>query len=62
MAAHKGPAISRPRCKWGGSSIAAIPVCQSVATTIPHGKGKGTIVHVCAMKIYRENRGIALLI
>jgi hypothetical protein len=29
MAAHKGPASSRPRCTWGGSSVAVIPVYQS---------------------------------
>jgi hypothetical protein len=29
MAAHKGPASSRPRCTRGGSFIAAIPVYQS---------------------------------
>jgi hypothetical protein len=27
MAAHKGPASSRPRCTRGGSSVAVIPVC-----------------------------------
>jgi hypothetical protein len=26
MAAHKGPASSRPRCTRGGSPVAAIPV------------------------------------
>jgi hypothetical protein len=30
MAAHKGPASSRPRCTLGGSSVAAIPVYQSM--------------------------------
>jgi hypothetical protein len=29
MAAHKGTASLRPRCMWGGSSVAAIPVYQS---------------------------------
>jgi hypothetical protein len=29
MAAHKGPASSRPRCTQSGSSVAAIPVYQS---------------------------------
>jgi hypothetical protein len=30
MAAHKGPASSRPRCTRSGSSVAAIPVYQSL--------------------------------
>jgi hypothetical protein len=31
MAAHKGPASLRPRCTRSGSSVAAIPVYQSLA-------------------------------
>jgi hypothetical protein len=30
MAAHKGPASLRPRCTRSGSSVAAIPVSQSL--------------------------------
>jgi hypothetical protein len=26
MATHKGPASSRPRCTWSGSSVAAMPI------------------------------------
>jgi hypothetical protein len=29
MAVHKGPASLRPRCTWGGSFVAAIPVYRS---------------------------------
>jgi hypothetical protein len=34
MAVHKGPASLRPRCTWGGSSVAAIPEDRSS----PHQK------------------------
>jgi hypothetical protein len=34
MAGHKGPTSSRPRCTRSGSSVAAIPVYQSIAITL----------------------------
>jgi hypothetical protein len=49
MAAHKGPASSRPRCTQGGSSVAAIPVYHftlHIRLKLCKDKGKAVPLHV----------------
>jgi hypothetical protein len=52
MAAHKGPASLRPRCIRSGSSVAAIPVHQSMP-----GKKSGNHAGLYPSEVQKPNPG-----